>query len=384
MWSNLTFVLRHPQYRSLLLLFMINSLLFTFWLIRIPLIKQSLDLGEAELGMVLFFGPMGSLGAMFSANWITGLFGEGRTAIYSMGLAAIACIGPVIAPTVPLLCLSLVVMGFAGATMNVAMNAGVTLLERRDQVRFMITCHGGWSLGGLIGSFVTSLLMGAEISPWLHWIVLVSLIGVWILIQAWPQLRSIKLEGKRGPALVMPSRPVVGLALIGVCVMIAEGAAADWSGIYLAEVVHASPYVVGMGYASFAFFMTLGRFYGDTLASRWGGLRVIRVGTALGVAGIALVLIPWVPSVLLGFGCMGLGLSCVVPVLFSRSGQVPGLSPSMGIASVASMGYLGFLAGPVVIGFLAEELGIGLAFASLLLLVGTAYLISPKAMSVAS
>ncbi|MEM9983956.1 MAG: MFS transporter [Bacteroidota bacterium] len=384
MWSNLTFVLRNPQYRSLLLLFMINSLLFTFWLIRIPLIKQSLDLSEAELGMVLFFGPMGSLGDMFSANWITGLLGEGRTAIYSMGIAALASIGPVIAPTVPWLCLSLVVMGFAGATMNVAMNAGVTLLERRDQVRFMITCHGGWSLGGLMGSFTTSLLMGAEVSPWLHWGILAGAIATWTLLQAWPQLSSIKLAGKRGPALVMPTRPVVGLASIGICVMIAEGAAADWSGIYLAEVVHASPYVVGMGYASFAFFMTLGRFYGDTLASRWGGLKIIRVGTALGVAGIALVLIPWVPSVLLGFGCMGLGLSCVVPVLFSRSGQVPGLSPSMGIASVASMGYLGFLAGPVVIGFLAEELGIGLAFASLLLLVGTAYFISPKAMSLAS
>jgi MFS family permease len=383
MWNNLLQIFRHSQYRSVGAMFAINSLLFTFWVTRIPLIKATLGLGDSELGLVLFFGPVGGLTAMFVANWLTSKLGEGRMTIYAMLVALMAAPLPVWAPTVPWLAGALFLIGFAGAVMNVAMNAVVTLLERRDQVHMMITCHGGWSLGGLIGAFSTSLLTGAGVAPWLHWGVLAVLLASWACLSAWRELQSIRMGGPAGPALVMPSRPVLGLALIGMFVMIGEGAAADWSGVYLADVVGASDYFVGMGYASFAFFMTLGRFYGDTLTARLGGLRVIRLGTALAMGGLLLVLLPTLPSTLLGFGMMGLGYSCVVPVLFSRSGQVPGLSPSMGIAAVASAGYVGFLGGPVLIGLMAEHLGLAAGFGLLLLLTGLAFLYAPRAMAVA-
>lgn len=380
MWKNLQLIIHQPAYRSVALMFGINSLLFTFWLTRIPIFKAELGLSEGALGAVLFFGPVGSLTAMFTANWLNARLGEGRMTVYAMFLALLACLGPVYAPSVPWLAASLALMGFAGATMNVAMNAVVTLLERRDGVHIMITCHGGWSLGGLIGSFGTSLLIGAGVEPWIHWLGIVGLLLPWALWSAWPQLQAIRLAEKPGPALVMPSRPVIGLALVGLCVMLAEGAAADWGGVYLAEVVKTSDYFVGMGYASFTFFMTLGRFYGDTLTARLGALRVVRGGTALAVSGLLLVLLPTLPTALLGFGLMGLGLSCVVPVLFSQSGQVPGLNPSMGIASVASAGYIGFLGGPVLIGLIAEEFSLALGFGFILLLVGLAFLFSPRAL----
>jgi MFS family permease len=381
MWKNLQQVFKHPQYRSVWFMFGVNSLLFTFWITRLPLIKADLGLSEGELGMVLFFGPIGSLTAMFSSNWINTRLGEGRGTVYAMFMALIGAPMPLMAPNVPLLMGALFWMGFAGATMNVAMNAVVSLLEKRDRVHFMITCHGGWSLGGLLGSLVTSLLIGAQVAYELHWALLAALIGGWALWIAWPQLRDVRLEGATGPALVLPSRPVLGLALIGLFVMVSEGAAADWSGVYLAEVVGTNKYFIGFGYASFTLFMTLGRFYGDTLTARIGSLKVIRLGTALGASGLLLVLLPTTPTVLLGFGLMGLGFSCVVPVLFSQSGQVPGLSPSMGIAAVASAGYIGFLGGPVAIGLMAEHLGLGFGFGMLLLLTLAAFLFSPRAMA---
>jgi MFS family permease len=245
----------------------------------------------------------------------------------------------------------------------------------------MITCHGCWSLGGLIGATLTSFLLGAGVSPWLHWGVMLTAVLGWIGYEAWKQLAPIRLEGPLGPPLVLPTRPVLGLALLGLFIMICEGAAADWSGVYLAEVVGTSDYFVGFGYASFTLFMTLGRFSGDALTARLGALRVIRLGTALALVGLLLVLIPWLGTTLPGFGLMGLGYSCVIPVLFSRSGQVPGLSPAMGIASVASAGYIGFLGGPVLIGFLAEHFGLTFGFVFLLLLTGMAFLFSPRALS---
>lgn len=381
MWKNLSQILCHPQYRSVGMMFGVNSLMFTFWITRIPQIKATLELSESELGLLLFFAPVGGLAAMLVANWLTSRLGEGRLTVYSMIGAILAAYVPVWAPTAPMLAVGLFVIGFLTGVMNVAMNSVVTLLERRDGVHMMITCHGGWSLGGLVGSFSTSLIVGAQIPAWQHWLVIVLGLGLWALFSAWPNLQSIRLDGPAGPALVLPTRPVLGLALVGLLVMIGEGAAADWSGVYVAEVVEASDYFVGMGYASFTLFMTLGRFYGDTLTARLGGLRVIRLGTALAAVGLLLILWPVLPSTLAGFGLMGLGYSCVVPVLFSRSGQVPGISPAMGIAAVASAGYVGFLSGPVLIGLLAEHLGLRLGFGLLLLLTLLAFGLSPRAMA---
>jgi len=382
MWNNLRLISSRPAYRTVGLMFLLNSLMFTFWVTRVPEIKDRLLLSEGELGMVLFFAPLGGITAMFLANFFTSRWGEGRVTVWAMLLAGIAMLGPTVAPSVPLLAVGLYFMGFFGAVMNVAMNAVVTLLEKRDKTHFMITCHGGWSLGGLIGATSTSLLLGAGVSPWLHWSILFGFMLMWGIMVARPTLSSIAMGGPAGPALQLPSRPLLGLAAIGLCVMIGEGAAADWSGVYLRDVVHASDYLIGLGYASFTLFMTLGRFYGDGLTARFGGVKIIRVGTAIAILGLVLVLIPTVFTTLVGFGLTGLGYSAVVPVLFSRSGQVAGLPPSVGIASVASAGYVGFLGGPVLIGFMAEEFGLGSGFVLVLILTLGAFLFTPRAMAI--
>ena len=156
MRKNLIQLFSHPQYRSLGLMFLLNSLLFTFWVTRVPEIKYRLDLSDGTLGLILFFGPVGGLLAMLLSNALSHRWGEGRLTVYAMLAALAAAIAPVVVPTPFWLAASLLVMGFTGGTMNVAMNAALSLLEKRDQKRLMITCHGCWSLGGLIGAPLTS------------------------------------------------------------------------------------------------------------------------------------------------------------------------------------------------------------------------------------
>ena len=151
MWKNLQSIWSHAQFRSVASLFTANSLFFTFWVTRVPIIKDQLDLSEEGLGMMLFFGPIGGLCAKALAQRFADAWGEGRVAIVWTFVALLTSIIPVWAPSPFWLGLGLVAMGFSGGTMGVAINSLVTQLERDSGQQLMITNHGFWSLGGLLG-----------------------------------------------------------------------------------------------------------------------------------------------------------------------------------------------------------------------------------------
>jgi fucose permease len=142
------------------------------------------------------------------------------------------------------------------------------------------------------------------------------------------------------------------LAAVG---LIAEGAMYDWSVLYLRQALDAPPATASLAYASFSAAMAAGRFGGDRVRARMAPVALLRASGALGAAGMALALAaphPW--AALAGFALVGLGFANVVPVLFSAAGQLPGIAPAHGIAAVSSMGYFGMMAGPPVIGFIAQ------------------------------
>lgn len=159
--------------------------------------------------------------------------------------------------------------------------------------------------------------------------------------------------------------------------MMGEGAIADWSGVYLEETLLSEGYLVGFGFAGFSLTMALGRFYGDQIIPKLGPLTIVRAGGAIIFLGLGLTLVwrePWMA--ILGFTVAGLGFSCLIPVVFGQAAKVPGMAPATSIASVASLGYLGFLLGPPIIGFVADRFGltVGLGLVvvmSVLLVLGT-------------
>jgi len=155
---------------------------------------------------------------------------------------------------------------------------------------------------------------------------------------------------------------LLALGVLALCAMLGEGAIADWSGVFLRDEIRASAGFAAGGFAAFSVAMALGRWAGDSLSARWGSVRLLRVSGALSAAGLLValtghgVLLAW-----LGFACVGAGLAVVIPTLFSSAGRLPGTNPAAALASVTTLGYAGFLAGPPAIGFASEAVGLRLA-----------------------
>jgi MFS family permease len=158
---------------------------------------------------------------------------------------------------------------------------------------------------------------------------------------------------------VRPPRAIVVLGAAAFCTMLAEGSAADWSAVYLDRSLGAAAGVAALGYTVFSLAMTASRTVGDRLNARHGPALLARAGAVLASAGLGLALaVGSVPVALAGFGAMGAGLGVVVPILFRAAASTTAVSASVGVAAVSTIGWLGFLAGPPLIGFAAAAVGL--------------------------
>jgi len=172
-----------------------------------------------------------------------------------------------------------------------------------------------------------------------------------------------------GESLARPSRLLLALGVVAFCVLFAEGAMADWTAVYLRDVAGAGPGLAAAGYAAFSLAMAAGRSVGDPLTTRLGATRLVRVGGLLAAVGVAGALVfpgPW--AAIVGFGAVGAGLSVVFQSVLAAAGRLAGNTPGPAIAAVSTFGYAGFLAGPPLIGFVAESLtlrgGLGVVVAA--------------------
>jgi fucose permease len=243
-------------------------------------------------------------------------------------------------------------MGFT----DISMNSVVSIFEKRDKVKIMSTTHGFFSLGGIIGASLGSLIAGVGIGMATQMVATAAVVILIDLLVIRPVIKNERDDhnNENEALFAIPKGPLLPLAIIGFCIMMAEGSIADWSAIFLDDVVHAPAHLLGFGYAAFSFTMTIGRFYGDELSSILGQQKVLILGCLIALGGFFLTLTGGLIATLGGFALIGVGFSSVVPVLFSISGSMPGVSSSYGIASVGSAGYAGFLLGPVAIGIVAE------------------------------
>ena len=371
MWRNIQAYAKHTPSASVGAAFTIMSLLFGSWITRIPDIKLQTGLSEGELGLALLGMPIGAIFIMVFMGALIHRFGAGKVTWYACLLYLLAIVLPAFATGMATLAVALVMVGISAGAMDVAMNAAAANVEKQYQKRIMSTSHALFSLGGMIGAGFGSVLAGIGIPSWIHF---VAISGILLPVTLWLKkywfVLSDTSEGNYQWA--WPTSALAVLAFIGFCVMLSEGAIADWSAIYLRDTLGGSSFIGGLGFAGFSLTMALGRFYGDIIIPRWGAATIIRVGGLL--AGISLgvaLLVGTVEISIVGFTLVGLGLSCVVPVVFSSAAAIPGVSPGAGIAAISSMGYIGFMIGPPAIGFVAEEFGLtyGLAIIAVLCLI---------------
>jgi predicted MFS family arabinose efflux permease len=356
------------QVWSLRFVFFSLGLAYASWVARIPAFRDAMHLSHDQLGLALLLGGIGAIAAFPVARWLQTLRSS-RWMTYWMGLLnALALLPIALSTRVEVLMLSLFAWGFSTALMDVGMNTHSVKVERHAGRAVISTFHAFFSLGGLVGAVLGALAAQLAWSPLLHF-GLVALWSVMGLVALRGQLHSYPIEApsqSRTASQWIPQRPSGMVVLLGslmLCSFLAEGAVADWGGIFLRDQLAASLAIAPLGFAAFSVSMVLGRLGGDRLRDRYTSAQVLRLAGVVATSGFVLIVLsPAVWLALLGFFAVGLGLSVVVPVLFSTAGHLPGAEGERSLAQVTLVGYAGFLVGPPLLGFVAQGLGLPAAF----------------------
>jgi len=348
--------------------FCTSSLLFGTWVAAIPTVKDRMGFTDGSLGLSLLLSPLGALTGVALSTKVFSRIPVGTWMYIGYTTLCLIMIAEINAVNRVMLWLCLYCFGLVSFLNGVSSNATVNIMEKKYNRRMMSTCHGMYSLGGWISSGLAAALFAFHIvSGWQ--IVLVAAVIIFILYRNKNHLMANKdiIQSKSG--LKLPSLTILGISFICMVVFMAEGCVADWSAIYLKESLHSPKALVSLGYFGFSAAMTVGRFNGDNLISKMGSKKVVIGGGTLAALGFATVVIaPSVSVAILGYILVGCGCCCIVPVLFSASANIPGVSTVEGFAMVTTGGLIGFLTGPSLIGFISEKINLSAGFSLLILL----------------
>jgi len=344
-------------------LFFLQGLCFASWASRIPTIQQNLNLSDTALGIVLFALPVGSMIALPFAGWLVTRFGSKRIATNALLAYSIFLLGIGLSQNIFILVTSLVFFGMAGNISNIAINTQAVGVEARYGRNIMASFHGLWSLAGFTAAGIGTYMIGQAVIPFNHFLMITALILAGVAASFHYLLPNEEKTGTSSSLFVKPDRSLIKLGVIAFCCMICEGAMFDWSGIYFQKVVVAEKDLIGAGYTAFMLTMATGRFIADWIVSRFGFKRTIQISGFLIATGLGIaVLFPYVATAIIGFFIVGFGVSSVVPLVYSEAGRSKKVAPGIALAAVTSIGFLGFLIGPPLIGIVAGLFNLRISF----------------------
>lgn len=339
---------------AVLSLFILHGILFGTWATQIPIAQARLDVSLSVFGLALLCIAGGAVIAMPIAGALVNLYGSARVTWICGVMFALSVAGPSLAPTLPLFMASGAILGAAIGSMDVAMNAHGLLVERQMKKPVMSGFHGGFSVGAAAGTIAGAWLLDMVGA---HWQLLIaSTIALLGVAYAGLNLLPTHLDrGLSGEHFAWPTRTTIGLGLLCFLTLMIEGSVADWAALMMKErfVVDAALAATAFGFYQTG--MAVARFTGDWLRARFGAVRLVAISALLTAAGTATALLaPHVTWSLAAFALAGLGLGNIAPVLFAGGGRLEPSAPGRGIAAVTSLGYSGFLAGPPLIGVVAD------------------------------
>jgi hypothetical protein len=362
--------------------FFVNGALFASWASRIPALSDRVGATPGVLGLALLAPAVGAIVAMPTVGRLL----PGRSSRTFCGWAIVAlCLAlllPGLARSVPALALALLVIGLANSTLDLTMNAQGMSVERHLGRPVLSSLHAAFSFGGFAGAGLGALAAGLGVAPLPHLACAALLFGGIGMLAIRSLLTVDEDVDAHAPTMRwrrLPSR----LLLLGIacffCLM-AEGGASDWSAKLVRDNLHAAAAVGAIAYAVFSLAMGTGRLIADRLWARWGSAGLLRRSGALAAVGFAAGLVVGTPaSAIAGFAALGFGLAGVVPTLFRSGADEPGVSTGPGLAAVSSLGYLGFLAGPPLIGGVAQLTSLRTACGLLVLAGLLVVLLAPSA-----
>ncbi|MEM0907857.1 MAG: MFS transporter [Pseudomonadota bacterium] len=348
------------------IIFFANGFMLSNWFLRIPSVKDALQLSESQLGLALLFFAVGGVLAMPVGGALVARMGSGKVAVAAGFFLCATMWLPGAAPGLLSLAIALAIAGSANGIMDVAMNAQADTAEGHVGMGIMSFCHAMFSLGFAFGTLPAGAFAAASISPGAH--ILVA--GVFAAIAVGYAARSVQADrdqvdqdqgGPAQPSFALPRGPLLFFGMICFCGAVVEGAIYDWVAVYMEEVRLAGPLETSAAFGVFAGAMVLSRLMGDTVSERIGADRAVRAGLLLAAVGMTIALTLPSPIHIVGFAAVGLGVAGVFPSVFRAAGNLPGRPAGPSMAAAVTLGYTGFLLAPPFIGFLADATSLGTA-----------------------
>ena len=334
--------------------FFVFGIVIGAWVPHIPLAKERLGVGPGVLGLALLALAAGAVVAMPAASVLVNRFGSARVTALGGVIFCLSFLGPVLATTLAGFVVAGFIMGMMIGSTDVAMNAHAIAVEKALKQPTISMLHGLYSLGCIVGTFIGAALLESlgEISQ------AVIVVALCLAIQ-FPAARfylpaSVD-KGLSGAHFAWPTKATIGLGLLCFLALMMEGSVLDWAALLLRENFAVDAGIAALGFGFYQGGMALARFFGDTIRLKMGSVKMVGFSALLAAAGTALALTAPSPALAIGaFTIAGLGIGNVAPVLFAGGGRLEPDAPGRGIAAVTTLGYMGFVCGPPLIGFVAQ------------------------------
>ena len=353
--------------------FFMQGIVFSSWTTRIADIRTALNLTEMQLGSILFGLPLGQLLTMPVSGYLVARFSSKRCIFCGAVFYPLCLLLINAANSLTQLFFALLCFGISANINNIAINTQAVSVEKLCGHSIMGGMHGTWSLACFCGGMFTLALSKLGVGITAHFCMTISYAVLNLCIFGrllYPYDADIKAkspsdEGKtRG--MFSPTPFILMLGVVAFACMSCEGTMYDWSILYFRDVVKVPPENSAIGYISFMSMMALGRFSSDFFVNRFGRTRVLQFsGITVMFGMMAAVLFPQILTASLGFFFVGMGVSAVIPICYSSAGRSRRMPAGIAIATVSSIGFLGFLMGPPIIGFIAGMSSLRYSFATM-------------------
>ena len=336
--------------------FFLSGFGYSSWASRIPNMQNKLHLNEAQLGAVLFALPIGLMATMPLTGRLLSRFNS-RSILFVGVLIFNAMLGIAgFSNETWQLVIVLVCFGSARNLFNISLNAQAVGVQGLYNRSIMTTFHGIWSLAGFAGAGLGYLMVSHNVYTSYH-LLAVSIVMTIAAVIFYPELLHDKPthSTEKKPWFSLPDKHLLRFSVICFASMACENTMYDWSGIYFRKAVGSPKAEATAAFAVYMIAMTTGRFAGDRIVGKWGIRQLLRVSGVLIFIGLLLAAIfPYPIPAGAGFVCVGLGVSCIVPLVFSMAGKSTTMSSGPSLAAISTVGYLGFLIVPPLVGFVAQ------------------------------
>lgn len=357
------------------IVFFIAGLVTAAWAVIVPFARLNTGVNEGVLGTLLLCLGFGAMMAMPVTGTLTSRYG--CRAVITAAIAVIMLSMPFLAfvSSPLLLAIALFIFGIGIGVTDCAMNVQAILVEKDAGRPLMSGFHGMYSVGGIAGAGAMTGLLSLGLGI-MFCTLLILAAALVIFLLSYRTLLPYANPAE-GPAFAVPRGTVLVLGLICFIIFMAEGTVLDWSAVYLVDSRNFPSSLGGLGFAAFATAMTAGRLGGDYIVKRAGALAVVLVGAAAAVAGFILIIYSTTLALLIaGYMLIGIGCANIVPVMFSQIGKQNSMPQMVAVPAVTTLGYIGVLAGPAVIGYIAHHATLAHGFMFVVALLLMALLLS--------